>query len=70
MVVVGSTALMDQDALLGRAECALASNDLAGAERDLGFLKGQRQARPAAYSALVERLRSARAARDKAIGKP
>lgn len=70
MVVVGSTALMDQDALLGRAECALASGDLAGAERDLGFLKGQRQARPAAYSALVERLRSARAARDKAIGKP
>lgn len=60
MVVVGSTALIDQDALLGRAECALMAHDLDGAARDLGFLRGQALARPAAYNVLTERLRLAR----------
>ncbi len=65
MVVVGSTALIDQDALLGRAECALMAGDLDGAARDLGFLRGQALARPAAYDVLSERLGRARDAHRK-----
>lgn len=61
MVVVGSAAAIDRDALLGRAECALSLGDLDVAARDLGFLSKQSSARLDAYGVLVERLRAARA---------
>jgi hypothetical protein len=58
LIVFGRASLLDEDALLGRARCALELGDLDLAALDLSVLEGQgnRVARRAEASALRRRL--------------
>jgi hypothetical protein len=62
-IVFGGSSALDDDARLGRAECALAAGDLEAAERDVRALEGsQHLVRRPEFVELRSRLAAARAA--------